>query len=169
MRKELHLLFQFEAWVWFYHHMNILIMAVLSPFAFQNVFVLQNGNLWPYHNNRNANLFLSPGKEVTLFYALILSFPFISQRILQETCWKWLLLLCQNICFLVCSKICPRGLARLQAVLQQRHNHRGLRKNVSFLTKSLFLSCNPAQTVFYQAVKKQKPSVGGEEWLLQGA
>lgn len=83
--------FQFQ----FYHHMNILIIAVLSSFEMQNVFVLEDWNLWPF-DNRKANLFLRPGKDVTLFYTLILSFQ-CPEEFCKEPGRKGPLLLCQNM------------------------------------------------------------------------
>lgn len=85
MREELHLLFQFEAQD-----------LILSPYEYLNnscALLFWNSEYLcvrelksvAYHHNRYAKLFLSPGKDVTLFYTLILSFFWVSQRIRQET------------------------------------------------------------------------------------
>jgi len=83
------------------------LIAALSSFEIQNVFVLENQNLRPY-DNRNANLFLSPGKDVTLFYTLTLSLLRISQRILQETWAKVTFAIVSKPCFIPSSQIFPR-------------------------------------------------------------
>lgn len=152
------MLFRFEVSALILSPYAYLIIAVLSSFEIQNVFVLENWNLWLYHDNRNANVFLSPGKDVTLFLhsytALSLNFPQNSAKNLGRS----------DLCYCVKTSVS----VLVQRFFQgSRHtcsqssnrapNETGLKNKSFFLEKeSSFLSFNTAQTIFNQPVKKQK-------------
>lgn len=155
MREELHLLLQFEAQD-----------LILSPYEYLNnscALLFRNSECLcvrelksvAYHHNRNAKLFLSPGKDVRLFYTLILSFFEFPKEFCKKPGQRWPLLLCQNLCSTACSKIFQAlGMCAVRAPTASQARLAPRRK-VSFGKKeSLFLSFNIAQTGFYQAVKR---------------
>lgn len=130
------MLFRFEASALILSPYAYLIIAVLSSFEIQNVFVLENWNLWLYHDNRNANVFLSPGKYVTLFYTLILPFLWISHRILQKTWAEVTFAIVSKHLFQCLFKDFSKGLGTLAVRAPTEHQTRlAWRTEVSFLKK----------------------------------
>lgn len=150
--------------------MNILIIAVLSSFEIQNVFCVRELKSVAYHHNRNAKLFLSPGKDVTLFYTLILSFFEFPKEFCKKPGQRWPLLLCQNLCSTACSKIFQAlGMCAVRAPTASRAKP-GWLQGGKFLLGKKKVNFYPSTLLRQDFIKlwREAASVGKEERLLQG-
>lgn len=167
MREELHLLLQFEAQG-----------LILSPYEYLNnscALLFWNSEYLcvrelksvAYHHNRNAKLFLSPGKDVTLFYTLILFFFWVSQRILQETWAKVTSAIVSKSQFHCLFKDFPSS----RHVCSQSSNSEPSQagsKEESFFWEKKKVYFYPSILLRQDFIKmwKEAANVGKEEWIL---
>lgn len=167
MREELHLLLQFEAQD-----------LILSPYEYLNnscALLFWNSECLcvrelksvAYHHNRNAKLFLSPGKDVTLFYTLILSFFFSFPKNSARNLGKGDLCCCVKPLLHSLFKDFPSSRHVCSQSSNSEPSQPGSKEESFFWEKKKVYFC-PSTLLRqdFNKLWKEAVSVGKEEWLL---